>query len=415
MLYTRFLCYNFWVRVMKNAKGKNYRSIALYTLVFVALVAFMHFGSQKKEIQENTSSAALTSFDDKSIVLTADQVSESYVVADVADTVSLPSAANNSANYVSVSVKYEIFGTTSSASDEDNTVQSKPTIMDTTDVSRGVIAHIVKEGETIDSIMAAHNITASKDQVRWSNTLKDENITPGSTIYLPSRPGVVYRISDGDSVESIARRYGAKAEEIISYNDLELSSLVTGTMILIPNGITPEADRPEYVAANNNRRSRSGSSRSGAGRYSYASGSGNRQNMIEIGSPGYWNGVYNSTKWQGNPGARGNCTWFAWYWRRNFMPENYWLPGGPIGNANAWYYRFSGTYHTGKTPQYGAIFQSTGGGYGHVGVVVGVNPGISFTVQEMNYAGPNGKYNHVYESTIDWSQAGNFNYIYGKK
>ena len=138
--------------------------------------------------------------------------------------------------------------------------------------------------------------------------------------------------------------------------------------------------------------------------------------MFEIESYGYWRNMYNSTRGDGNRNGFGQCTWYAWWWRRYKMPSNYWLPNAILGNANAWYYRLSGMgYAVGNTPQYGAVFQTTVGYYGHVGVVVGVNPGTSITVQEMNYAGPNGKLNHVYESTISWSDAFNFNYIYGRK
>ena len=397
---------------MKNAKGKNFRSIAIYTLIFAALVGCMYLGSQKIDTSENTSSAALASFDDKSLTLTADQVSESYIVADVADTISLPSATTNNSNYVTVAAKYEIFGSGANTNSDENTIQDKPTLMDVADISRGVISHAVKEGETLDSIMRLHNIKATKDQVRWSNNMKTEAVSPGSTLYLPSRPGIVYRVNDGDNINSIASRFGSKVEDIISYNDLELSDLTTGMLILVPNGIMPETERPEYVAPS--RSSSRSSSRTGS--YRYASGYGSRQNMIEIGNYSYWRGMYNSTRGDGNRNGFGQCTWYAWWWRRYNMPSNYWLPNAILGNASAWYYSLSRHgFAVGKTPAYGAVFQSTSGYYGHVGVVTGVNPGVSITVREMNYAGPNGKLNHVYESTISWSDAYSFNYIYGKK
>ena len=97
------------------------------------------------------------------------------------------------------------------------------------------------------------------------------------------------------------------------------------------------------------------------------------------------------------------------------MPSNYWLPKGAIGNASSWLYTLGGSYKTGRTPQYGAVMQSMGGYYGHVGTVVGVDPGKSITIQEMNFAGPNGMFNHVYQSTMNWSDALKYNYIYEHK
>lgn len=399
---------------MKNAKGKNFRSIAIYSLVFVGLVACMYLGSQKIEPVENTSSAALASFDDKSLTLTADHVSESYIVADVADTISLPSATTNNSNYVTVAAKYEIFGSGATSNSDENTIQEKPTLMDIAEISRAVISHTVKDSETLDSIMQLHGIKASKDQVRWSNGMKNEAISPGAILYLPRRPGIVYRINDGDTVDGIASHFNSKAESITSSNDLENSDLSVGMLILVPNGVMPETERPEYVAP----RSRRNNSNSGinTGSYRYASGYGNRQNMIEIGNYGYWRNMYNSTRGDGNRNGFGQCTWYAWWWRRYNMPSDYWLPNAILGNASAWYYSLSRHgFAVGKTPAYGAVFQSTAGYYGHVGVVTGVNPGVSITVREMNYAGPNGKLNHVYESTVSWSDAFTFNYIYGRK
>ena len=399
---------------MKNAKGKIVIRSLSYAAVFAIIVAIMFFGSQKISQTEEASGAALTDFNNRSLALTADKVSESYIVADVADSILLPSSDINSANYITVSTKYQIFGSSTNVGDDGNTVQEKPTIMDSGEVSRGVITHTVKEGETLDSIIASHRVNISKDQVRWSNGMKTEEVTPGATIYLPSRPGIVYRVKDGDSVGDLASKYGSKVEEIVTYNDLEGSGLKSGMLIILPNGVPPETERPEYVAPTSSSRS---SSRSRSGRrYTYASGYGNRHNMFEIEIYGYWRNMYNSTRGDGNRNGFGQCTWYAWWWRRYKMPSNYWLPNAILGNANAWYYRLSGMgYAVGNTPQYGAVFQTTVGYYGHVGVVVGVNPGTSITVQEMNYAGPNGKLNHVYESTISWSDAFNFNYIYGRK
>ena len=121
--------------------------------------------------------------------------------------------------------------------------------------------------------------------------------------------------------------------------------------------------------------------------------------------------MYNSTSWQHNPGAFGNCTWFAWYWRRNNMGSEYWLPTGAIGNARSWISTLGGSYWTGRTPAYGAVMQSTSGRYGHVAIVVGVKQGEYITIQEMNYQG----FNRVFQSTITWDDAIKYNYIYAHK
>ena len=323
-----------------------------YVAVFALVFGIMYFGSRPHSNQSTTPLLASLN-DNNAFTVTSDQVSESYTIANIATSVSLPSASTISENYITVNTLYEVTGTTSTG---ESTVIEKPTIIDTSSLSRGVISYTVK---------------------------------------------------DGDTVASLAEKYQSNTAGIIAYNDLEDKELTSGMRIILPGGILPEKERPEYVPPK--------PKPTYTYTYTYVRDSGRRHNMFEVGSYGYWSNMYYSTKWQNNPGAFGNCTWFAWYWRRNNMPSNYWLPGGRLGNAKSWLYSLSGSYYTGRTPQYGAVMQSTGGAYGHVGVVVGVNPGVSITIQEMNYAGPNGKFNHVYQSTMNWNDALGYNYIYGHK
>lgn len=362
--------------------------------------AIMFFGSRSTGEQGKT--PLLASLNDTALTLTSDQVSESYTIANIAASISLPSASTISENYVTINTLYEVTGTVSSG---ETTVIEKPTIIDTSSYSRGVISYVVVDGDTIASIISKHKLKATKDQIRWSNGLKNESLTVGKTLYLPTVAGIVYVVKDKDTVEGLAEKYKSNVAEIIAYNDLEDKELATGVRIILPNGVLPEKERPEYVPPKPRP----------SYTYTYVTDSGNRRGMFEVYNYSYWRNMYNNTRWQNNPGAFGNCTWFAWYWRRNNMSSNYWLPTGAIGHAKAWVYNLSGSYHTGRTPQYGAVFQSTSGAYGHVGVVVGVDPGVSITIQEMNYSGPNGKFNHVYQSTMSWSDALGYNYIYGHK
>ena len=370
-----------------------------YLATFAIVFAIMFLGSQSNTEQSTT--PLLASLSDNTFTITSDQVSESYTIASIASSISLPSTATISENYVTVNALYEVTGTTNVS---ENTVIEKPTIIDTSSLSRGVITYVVKEGDTLDSIIAANNLKATKDQIRWSNNLKDENLTVDATLYLPTVAGIVYAVKDDDTVESLAEKYKSDVAKIIAYNDLEDKELETGMRIILPDGVLPEKERPEYVPPK--------PKPTYTYTYTYVRDSGSRHNMFEVGNYSYWYNMYYSLKWQGNPGAFGNCTWFAWYWRRNNMPSNYWLPGGSIGNARSWIYTLGGSYRTGRVPEYGAVMQSTSGGYGHVGVVVGVDYSNYITIQEMNFAGPNGKFNHVYQSTMSWSDALNYNYIY---
>lgn len=376
--------------------------------------ALMYIGSQNNNQGIKAPIAAV--FNDASFSVTADQISETYTVADIANTVTLPSAATIAENYVTVNAIYESTGTTSTS----GTVIVKPSIIDTSNLSRGVITHTVEQGENIDSILKKYKLTGvTKDQVRWSNGMKTEELTVGQKLLIPSVPGIVYIVKNGDNYYGIAEKYKSDHDEIIARNDLENTEIREGMVLLLPGGELPETERPEYVAPKPKPSTNTGGGnntrRGGGYSYSYVTDSGMRHNLFMVQSYAYWKDMYYATKSWNNPGAFGNCTWFAWYWRRANMPSNYWLPTGTLGNARSWNTTLAARgFPVGKEPAYGAVVQTATSGYGHVGVVVGVNPGVNITIQEMNYAGPNGKLNIVYQSTIDWSNAVKFNYIYGR-
>ena len=370
-----------------------------YIAVFLGALALMIFGSNHDDSLIKTPIAA--NFEDSSFTVTADQVSESYTVANIASALSLPSTSKISENYVTINAIYETTGTASSAS---LPVVERPTIIDTSNLSRGVLSYVVQEGDTFQSIFDQYSRYGfTKDQLRWSNGLKKETVTVGNTLYIPSVAGIVYKVKSNDSLDKICEKTSANKEEVIARNDLENKDIAADQLLLLPNGSLPEKERPEYVPP----RPRFTPTYT----YSYVSDVADRHNRTEIGSYSYWSSVYYDTKWQHNPGAFGNCTWFVWYWRRNFMSGEYWLPTGAIGNARTWVSSLGGSYYTGRTPAYGAVMQSTSGRYGHVAVVVGVVQGEYITIQEMNYQG----FNRVFQSTITWDDAIKYNYIYAHK
>lgn len=215
---------------------------------------------------------------------------------------------------------------------------------------------------------------------------------------MPSKPGIVYTIQAGDTAETIAAHYGANAQEIISLNDLE-SGLTPGKQIVVPGGVVPETERPEYTRRPGSSSAASSSSNSYS--YTYYGSSMTRQNLRRV----YDNVVRDPT----NKMYSGQCTYYAWWWR--------WAHGNPLpgdgqswGNARSW---ASAARRYGlavdKNPSVGAVFQTASGGVGHVGIVIGVNSDGSILVREMNY---NYHAGVIFESTIPANYVRNFNYIH---
>lgn len=364
----------------KKIDFRKIKKILPYILTGIITMAIVAIGSISK--YTSNINLSLDVFAKEDYKISIDQLSGLYTVASVSDALSLASASDVASNYVVASSMYAN-GQTSTNKPE------KPPITNII-TSRGVVEYVVQDGDGMDAIAAKYGVTV--DQIRWSNNKKTAEISVGEVLYIPSKPGIVYTVKSGDTIDGIVSKYGSTTEEVIALNDLELSGISEGMRILISGGNLPETERPEYVPPAPVYTTYT---------YTYLGNSSSRQNITTVAV-----GFFPSSP--GNPGVRGYCTWYAWYWRAT-SPLSLGALGPEGRNANTWNYNYA--YRgVGSTPVVGAVFQTPygGGGYGHVGVVIGINEDGSIVVQEMNYAG----WGVVTQATIPASYVGNFNYIY---
>lgn len=380
----------------RNEIGKFFSKYWAYMLSFAVVIAVAYFGSRGKDPISDDSTNIHVIFSNNYTV-TADQVSEFYVVSEIANSMQLASSNEITNNYISVALLQE----TNQTIDDTSGKISKPTIVDVSHLSRGVKSYTVKAGETLDQIASRFGV--STDQIRWSNGMVSKNVSEGQSLYIPTVSGIAVTVKDGDTVDSLAEHYGAKAADLISYNDLETNqNLKAGLVILIPNGVMPETERPEYeapvVATPQSTYTYTYQN------YSYLGSSGGRENLRIVQRFSYAESV-------GDPGNRntpGQCTWYAWYYRKHYTSSP--LPATVLGNANAWAYSLSRMgFAVNNTPSVGAVFQTTSGYYGHVGIVTAVNGDGSITVREMNYSGMAFT---VTESNIPKQYVSMYNYIH---
>lgn len=360
----------------KHELGRFFGKYWAYMLSFAVILAVAYFGSRGKEPAPDDSTNIRVIFSNNYTV-TADQVSEFYVTSEIANSMQLASSNEITNNYISVALLQE----TNQTIDDTSGKISKPTIVDVSHLSRGVKSYTVKAGETLDQIASRFGV--STDQIRWSNGMISKNISEGQSLYIPTVSGIAVTVKDDDTVDSLADHYGAKAADIISYNDLEKDqNLKAGLVILIPNGVVPETERPEYVAPVAAPRPAQQTTYTPMYQnYTYLGSSGSRENLRIVQRFSYAESV-------GDPGNRntpGQCTWYAWYYRKHYTSSP--LPAAVLGNANAWAYSLSRMgFAVNNTPSVGAVFQTTSGYYGHVGIVTAVNSDGSITVREMNYS-----------------------------
>lgn len=206
--------------------------------------------------------------------------------------------------------------------------------------------YTVQAGDSLGSLATKFGVTS--DSIKWSNSLTTSNVSPGSKLVIPPREGIVYTVKSGDTPDSLATKYSANKDQIIVFNDAEVSGLKVGDRILIPDG--------KIAAVASTRRTAT-----------YAATGFSFGSSAIYGYNGY---------------TYGWCTWYVANRRAqlgNPVPAN-------LGNAYSWYARaVRAGMSTGTVPRVGAVAADEAGN--HVTVVEQINPDGSFWVSEMNGGG----------------------------
>jgi surface antigen len=222
----------------------------------------------------------------------------------------------------------------------DSIAVAKPQIVSTAQKSRKDIhSYVVVAGDSVASLATKFGITA--DSIKWSNNLGSNNLTVGAKLVIPPVNGIVYSVKAGDTPASLASKYQADPNQIISYNDAEITGLSPGEQIIIPNGrvAAPAVSYSSYAA------------------------------------PSFGYGF--TPTYGGNGYDYGYCTWYVA--SRIAVPANW-------GNANTWdnYAALSG-WTVSANPVAGAIAQTDRGFEGHVAIVEAVSDdGTMIKYSDMN-------------------------------
>lgn len=100
----------------------------------------------------------------------------------------------------------------------------------------GVIEYTVQDGDLLSFIASDYGV--SQSSIIWANNLKNaDDLSVNQILRIPPISGVVHKGATGDTVASLAKKYGADVERIIAYNRLPKDGAIgRGDEIIIPDG-----------------------------------------------------------------------------------------------------------------------------------------------------------------------------------
>ena len=99
-----------------------------------------------------------------------------------------------------------------------------------------ISVYIVRQGDTLSEI--AEMFGVSTNTIVWANDIKRGLIKEGQEIVILPISGVRHTVKSGDNLKSIATKYKADLNEILSYNSLTVDAKIKpGDVVIIPDGV----------------------------------------------------------------------------------------------------------------------------------------------------------------------------------
>jgi murein DD-endopeptidase MepM/ murein hydrolase activator NlpD len=106
------------------------------------------------------------------------------------------------------------------------------------------VEYTVQEGDTVSTI--AEKFGVSVDTILWENDLSEnQRIKPGQTLKILPVTGVSHKVQKGDTIYSISKKYDTSAQAVVDYpfnsfsND-ETFELAIGQIVIVPDGVKPD-------------------------------------------------------------------------------------------------------------------------------------------------------------------------------
>lgn len=350
-------------RALKRTMKKSRKKLIRYGLLTVnigllaAVVMFVAGSSSTGQVGQQ-SALAVTS--EETVANPLDELSSADIAAHVATMTNLDEARSVATNADSVNAQLSM------APADDKVIAKTQVVATATKSYRDIKDYTVLPGETITSIAEKFGVTSNS--IRWSNSLSGNAIDAGKVIVIPPINGLVYTVKDGDTPDNLAVKFNSSKQAIIEFNDAEVRGLVVGQRVMIPDGVQPVARRPA------------------------------------VGGGFAWGGY--AAIYGGNGYDYGYCTWWVAIRRSQVgkpIPSN-------LGNASTWKVLSQRAgIPVGNVPQkHAVIWTPPRDYYGHVGFVEDVDAEGNVHVSEMNVVG----WGRVSNKVLTPAQAAAYSYIY---
>ncbi len=120
-----------------------------------------------------------------------------------------------------------------------------------------VITYKAVKGDTLSTIADKFGISA--DTIRWENDLTSDDVAIGQELKIPPVTGIVHKVAEGETIQSIAKKYKTDPQKIVNFPfndfaDLDTFALNVGQTLIVPDGVQPQAapiifTAPAYVSA----------------------------------------------------------------------------------------------------------------------------------------------------------------------
>ncbi|RDI95259.1 peptidoglycan endopeptidase [Meiothermus sp. QL-1] len=112
-------------------------------------------------------------------------------------------------------------------------------------LSQSSPTHTVQRGDTLYSIARRYGTTV--ETLMQLNRLEDATLSVGQVLLLPAR-ALEHTVQRGETLYSIARRYGSSVEALQQENNLTSTVITPGQVLRIPQAALPPEPPPEPPA-----------------------------------------------------------------------------------------------------------------------------------------------------------------------